>query len=418
MNAPLSHDLAWLHDGDAGDSLPYGRRSLTVSDFHFLDFSNKEVARAGRTISGDLIWNRETEADIRHAFLVANNWRDSHAYPMASVRSQLTQYVRHLGIQGITAARLKRMQAIRRKLSRANTNFTLNQLRDLGGCRVIVMSISDVKTIVDALTNRSRHELKKENDYISNPKEDGYRSHHLIFSFKGKGDAESYSGRRIEIQIRTRLQHSWGTAVESIGLFRGENLKGHDGDKDWLRFFQLMSSEFAFAEKCPESKLVPSHRDRIKEIIELNRKLEAMATLDNLSHAVHGSSIAVDPRDRSKYYLISYDNRTMQVSVEPYSRPIEATQSYDLAEYLDNASGTNNTNVVLVEADKIVGLRDAYPNYFGDVQLFKRQLANILSGKDVREYKIKLQSVAPSDLSEAPDLSWFRRSRFPKPRGA
>ena len=210
-----------------------------MGDFPFLEFSNKEIARAGKIIAGDLGWNRETEAEIRHAFLVANNWRDSHAYPMASIRSQSIQYVRHLKIQGITAARLKRMQAIRRKLSRPESNFILNNLQDLGGCRVIVMAISDVKIIVDTLVDRSRRELKKQNDYISEPKGDGYRSHHLIFVYNGKGNAEPFSGRRIEVQVRTRLQHSWATAVESIGLLRGENLKGQHGDGSGLGFFNL-----------------------------------------------------------------------------------------------------------------------------------------------------------------------------------
>ena len=31
-------------------------------------------------------------------------------------------------------------------------------------------------------------------------------------------DAELYNGRRIEIQVRTRLQHAWATAVEGVGL--------------------------------------------------------------------------------------------------------------------------------------------------------------------------------------------------------
>jgi hypothetical protein len=58
-----------------------------------------------------------------------------------------------------------------------------------------------------------------------------------------------------------------------------------------------------------------------------------------------------------------------------------------------------------------------YPNYFGDVQLFKRQLKNILGGKAPREYKIKPQDVVPVDR-EVSDISWFKRSRFRKPKGA
>lgn len=177
-----------------------------------------------------------------------------------------------------------------------------------------------------------------------------------------------------------------------------------------------MSGEFAQAEKCPEPLLLPPRRQRLKEIVDLNRKLDAVAILEDLSNAVRGTKIVRG--DRPQYYLISYDNATMRVEVEPYSQPLEAVQSYDLAEYSDNTTGANKKNVVLVEADKVEGLKQAYQNYFGDVQLFKRQLTNIVSGKEVREYIIKPQRVAPLEPTEAPDLSWFRRSQFRKPKGA
>jgi hypothetical protein len=121
-----------------------------------------------------------------------------------------------------------------------------------------------------------------------------------------------------------------------------------------------MSGEFAQAEKCPEPMLLPPRRQRLKEIVDLNRKLDAVAILENLSNAVRGTKIVRG--DRPRYYLISYDNATMRVEVEPYSQPLEAVQSYDLAEYSDNTTGANKKNVVLVEADKVEGLKQAYPN--------------------------------------------------------
>src|SRR5271156_5942195 len=100
-------------------SLLLHRARFAMSDFPFLEFSDDDVAQAGRMIArDDLVWSEGTESEIRHAFLVANNWRDAHAYPMASIRSQIIQYMRLLGIEGVTAARLKRMQAIRKKLRR------------------------------------------------------------------------------------------------------------------------------------------------------------------------------------------------------------------------------------------------------------------------------------------------------------
>jgi hypothetical protein len=378
----------------------------------------KDVKRAGEVISGALQWTDETAPQIRRAFQIANNWRDAHAYPMRSIRHQLIYYMQNLGLTGITAARLKRMQAIRKKLRRPNFSLNLSQVQDLGGCRAILVSMAEVRTLVGVLRERSRHELKNEDDYIIAPKIDGYRSHHLMMGFRGRGEKEIYNGRRIEIQIRTRLQHSWATAVEAIGLFRGENLKGDQGSEEWLRFFKLMSAEFAEAEGCSVSPDLPQRNERVTEIRALDKALEASATLDNLSHAVRWAEVSVLPSQRPTHFLIRYDNIARTVEVQPYFAPISAVASYDMAEDIYNKSGEYSENIVLVEVDKLENLTAAYPNYFGDVQLFKSQLKRITQGKRVQEYTAVPQELAPLQPRLLPDGRWIGRNPFPKPKGA
>lgn len=379
-----------------------------VSDFPRFEHSMKEVKRAGQTIAGALPWNEESAPTIRKAFLVANNWRDAHAFPMRSIRQQMASHIGHQELVGITAARLKRMQAIRRKLRRVPEN--LSQIQDLGGCRAILASIADVHRLVSVLRERTMHTIWHEDDYIAKPKNDGYRSQHLIFSFRGKDDTEIYNNRRVEIQIRTRLQHSWATAVEAVGLFRGEDLKGGYGSGEWLRFFKLMSAEFALAENCPLPPDVSERQQRIDEIKELDRKLEAADTLANLSYAVRYTERAVQqPNNLPTYYLIRFDNKRKEVVVEPSWQPKSAVQSYDNAESADNQTGKDNENIVLVEADKLENLKEAYPNYFGDVLLFKMQLGEIVKGKDLKEYIVRPQEVVTPRPKENPDLSWLRR---------
>ena len=50
-------------------------------------------------------------------------------------------------------------------------------------------------------------------DYIENPKSSGYRSIHYIYKYSS--NIQDYDGLKIELQIRTRLQHSWAMAVET-----------------------------------------------------------------------------------------------------------------------------------------------------------------------------------------------------------
>ena len=95
-------------------------------------------------------------------------------------------------------------------------------------------------------------------------------------------EPKTFNGRRIEVQIRTQLQHSWATAVEAIGMVRGEDLKGGEGNMEWLRLFELMSSEFAEIESCPLVPGTPDQPARRDEISCLNQKLKAVKTLENL----------------------------------------------------------------------------------------------------------------------------------------
>lgn len=389
-----------------------------VSDFPIFDYSMKDVKRAGGVISGALSWTDETEPEIRRAFQIANNWRDAHAYPMRSIRHQLISFMRHSELNGITAARLKRMQAIRKKLRRSDFPMYLNQVQDLGGCRAILSSMDEVRALIGILRHRSRHELRSEDDYIDYPKPDGYRSHHLITAFRGSGKTVIHNGRRVEIQIRTRLQHSWATAVEAIGLFRGENLKGNQGSEEWLRFFKLMSAEFAEAEGCPVRPDMCPHSARVPEIKKLDKALEASATLDNLSHAVKWIEVSVLPRAKPTHFMIRYDNMARTVDVQPYFAPISAVNSYDKAEDSYNKSGEYAENIVLVEVDKLENLKDAYPNYFGDVQLFKSQLKRITKGKRVEEYTPLPQPVVPLPPRQLPGGRWQWPRPFPKPKGA
>ena len=131
-------------------------------------------------------------------------------------------------------------------------------------------------------------------------------------------------------------------------MFRGEDLKStKSGSKEWLRMFQLMSSEFARMEGCPESSHVPGHEERVKEIMDLDGKLQAADTLDNLSNAVKWTEISVAGPRRPSYYLISYDNKSNKVTVTPYfsSRPAVAS-----ARCQARRSGSMSASVALASA--------------------------------------------------------------------
>jgi len=176
-----------------------------------------------------------------------------------------------------------------------------------------------------------------------------------------------------------------------------------------------MSAEFAVAEKCIP---IPAMRDanaRRAEIKALSESLEAIKVLDRVTHGLRGPDIPLERNYKPSHYLIRYDFSKRTVSVVPYDGVKIATDSYDKAEELLR-SGSDKDVVVLVEVDKIKNLKDAYPNYFGDVSLFRSQLVEICSGRPAVEYSVAIKQPRyrlPKD--PAIDPGWMRGSRFPKP---
>jgi hypothetical protein len=374
-----------------------------MAEYPKLSVQPKDIRRAGDVIASN-VWTVETQADILEAFGIANNWRASHLYPMRSTRVSVAQRMRWHGLKGYTAARPKRISSIRRKLKRLTSN--LEQINDIAGCRAVLDDVASVNALIEMCEDGFPHSIRQRYPYITKPKKDGYRSHHIVFDFE-VAPGEQLNCRRVELQIRTRLQHSWATAVEAVGLYRGEELKQGEGDADWLRlFFQLMSLEFSCAEKC-RNDADGERSARLVEIRTINEKLGAARVLEDLRNATHYLSHFLQ-EVTAKYYLIRYDNRTKEVAVTGYSSAFDISNVLAIAE-LKIDRGEDDAKVVQVEVSKVASLVEAYPNYFGDVALFIRNLRHVCDGKDAIEFSMAPQKLVAPKPYEKPDLGALRR---------
>lgn len=224
---------------------------------------------------------------------IINNWRSSHAFPLQVFKMTLLRRAKRIDKKAIVAQRLKRLPSIALKLERFK-DMRLAQMQDLGGCRAVVSSIRSLEALVRVYEQApsknptKRHEFIHEKNYIEHPKEDGYRSVHLIYRFRSMSRRHQvYNGSKIEIQLRTRLQHAWATSVETVSLFTGQALKSSGGEAEWRRFFALMSSVIALREKKP---LIPGtsadNATLIGELRALADKLKVQRYLCGWAYAL------------------------------------------------------------------------------------------------------------------------------------
>jgi len=315
------------------------------------------------------------------AFSVVNNWRSAHSFPLNIMQDQLRKRARSIDPECIVAQRLKRLSSIRRKLSQTSTR--LSQMQDLGGCRAVVASLQHVDQL-RAMYERSRmkHELIHIDDYIVTPRHTGYRGIHLIYKYRSTGRGKPYDGMRIEIQIRTRLQHAWATTVEIVDAFQEafhelpNQLKSGMGNEKWLRFFVLMGSLMANREGCPTVPGTPSEIAAIqRETKEIASELDVERTLHSYRYGVVVGNLEMDGWNPA-YFLLKLDKQKKINKLKGYKiHELQKAQAEYLAEERSLDSGWN---ILLASAESVVALKEAYPNYWMDSDAFLETMNDLL----------------------------------------
>ena len=110
--------------------------------------------------------------------------------------------------------RLKSVNSILGKLEKRGLEVSLDSivtnLTDIAGVRVICNYVSDVYKIADLLIKQSDIKLIAKKDYIKHPKENGYRSLHLVVEVPVYLANEKVMVP-VEIQIRTIAMDFWAT---------------------------------------------------------------------------------------------------------------------------------------------------------------------------------------------------------------
>ena len=131
--------------------------------------------------------------------------------------------------------RLKSVNSILGKLEKRGLEVSLDSivtnLTDIAGVRVICNYVSDVYKIADLLIKQSDIKLIAKKDYIKHPKENGYRSLHLVVEVP-IFLAEKVQPTNVEIQIRTIAMDFWASLEHHL-RYKADN-EVPDGVRDEL----------------------------------------------------------------------------------------------------------------------------------------------------------------------------------------
>ena len=336
--------------------------------------SKSRINKAGKTLTlGDFF-----NPDYQAALELANRWRACHAYPINTFQATLRLKVKDCSGEPIVAQRLKRMPTIIDKLSRY-PSMQLTTMQDIAGLRAILDDVNDVASVADKYLNNKSfpHEFVDQHNYILSPRDvDGYRSHHITYKYKNKQNP-AYDGLRVEIQLRTKLQHIWATAVETMGTFLGQALKSKQGDEEWLDFFALVSSAFSFLEGTPQ---VPrfSHLSRdetVALVAKMEKELGAIEKMKNFSTVIN----SIGNKKSYTYHLLVLNSLEHTIAVYTYDRENFEKALEDYTDFESKAAQGSKLEPVLVSAGPMDNLRRAYPNLFLDISEFEKALMSLIN---------------------------------------
>lgn len=116
-------------------------------------------------------------------------------------------------------SRLKSVPSIVEKLQRKDVDISLSSiehyLNDVAGIRVVCSFVQDVYAIAKTLLTQDDITLIEKKDYIKHPKENGYRSLHLIVEVPIYLEKEK-KNIRVEVQLRTIAMDCWASLEHQL----------------------------------------------------------------------------------------------------------------------------------------------------------------------------------------------------------
>lgn len=140
-----------------------------------------------------------------------------------AIRKQYNSQNDHSPIEFVTG-RVKPVGSILEKAKRKQIAYDRlsTEMQDIAGLRIMCQFVDDIVQVLELLHHRTDFKIVEERNYITNQKESGYRSYHIIIEYP----VQTIHGEfptLVEVQVRTLAMNFWATIEHSL------NYK-YDGD--------------------------------------------------------------------------------------------------------------------------------------------------------------------------------------------
>jgi hypothetical protein len=207
-------------------------------------FSNNQIDKLGERLkAGD-----PSDEDVTMLSAYRNSFFDA--------AKSVADTVREISGLVVTARSLKTTLSIVAKLKRDGVK-QLSAMQDIGGCRVTVANLTEQDVLTEKLMTAFPD--AKLYDRVAKPSH-GYRAKHLVVKV---------GSRRVEIQIRTRVQHQWALLSENAADLYGQEIKYGGGDPVIVRALLEFSEDFKEFDDTPLSiNLLNLLELRVKEMTQ------------------------------------------------------------------------------------------------------------------------------------------------------
>lgn len=211
-----------------------------------------------------------------------------------SIRKEYRKKNEYSPIEFITG-RVKELSSILEKANKFQIPIDRleYELEDIAGIRIMCQFVNDIWTVVNIIRERKDMQIIYEKDYVTNVKESGYRSYHMIIKYP-INMATGQKDILAEIQIRTLAMNFWATIEHSLNykykksmpeeIKKKLKVAAHAAyclDEEML----LIKDEIMDAQKLFEvkSNLVSDIMNNIFALSSIGKVLEATRYRDTLS---------------------------------------------------------------------------------------------------------------------------------------